>query len=400
MKKLSSYADRSNASDISHCPRIVLSSVFLVFTLASAMFGCGGPTKTGLEARRVAADRFNRVGGAVASDQAKQALDAGQFKDALTHIDRVVVGFPTDPKARLLRGRIVLEMGRLELAMTEFKNAAELDPSCAECLYYQGVVSQRWGRDEDAMKQYSAALTIEPTSTHYLLAQAETLLVLGRIEDAKTLIEDMSCHFEFSSALAHLRSEISSAEDDHAQALRFMELAVTLASNPTIYQEDLAHIAFHAKEWDRCLIALSTLPKKTTEREDIMRMRARCLAMTGRALEARDLLVEFESSATGKQEGITLDHDLALGYIAWMVGDLERTDVCARRLMGRNPKVCDGYLLKGMVFERQGDFTNAVKFLTKAAELAPNRRLPQELLLRAEAAEIALGGVLVVGMHR
>lgn len=138
--------------------------------LASVVLGCGGPTKTGIEARKVASDRFNRVGGAVASDQAAQALDAGQFKDALTQIDRVVVAFPTDPKARLLRGRIVLEMGRLELAMTEFKNAAELDPSCAECMYYQGIVSQRWGRDEEALKEYAAALTIEPTSTHYLLA--------------------------------------------------------------------------------------------------------------------------------------------------------------------------------------------------------------------------------------
>ncbi len=368
--------------------------------LASVVFGCGGPTKTGIEARKVASDRFNRVGGAVASDQAAQALDAGQFKDALTQIDRVVVAFPTDPKARLLRGRIVLEMGRLELAMTEFKNAAELDPSCAECMYYQGIVSQRWGRDEEALKEYATALTIEPTSTHYLLAQAETLLVLGRTNEAKTLIDDTSCHFEFSSALAHLRSEIAASEDDHAQALNFMELAVTLAPNPLDYQEDLALVAFHAKEWDRCLTALATLPAKSMDREDMARIRARCLAMTGRALEARDLLVAFESSNASKQDGITLEHDLALGYIAWMVGDIERVDSCARRLMGRNPKVSDGYLLKGMVLERQGDFTNAVKLLTKASELAPNRRLPRELLLRAEAAEIALGGVVVVGMAR
>lgn len=368
--------------------------------LASVVFGCGGPTKTGIEARKVASDRFNRVGGAVASDQAAQALDAGQFKDALTQIDRVVVAFPTDPKARLMRGRIVLEMGRLELAMTEFKNAAQLDPSCAQCVYYQGVISQRWGRDEDALKEYAAALTIEPTSVHYLLAQAETLLVLGRVEEAKALIEDTSCHFEFSSALAQMRSEIAAADGDSVKALEFMELAVTLAPNPSVYQEDLALIAFRAKEWDRCLIAISTLPPKTLERDDMVRIRARCLAMTGRGFEARDLLVTFESKNTTKQDGISLEHDLALGYIAWMVGDVERADECARRLMGRNPNLCDGYLLKGMVLERQGDFANAVKLLTKASELAPNRRLPRELLLRAEAAEIALGGVVVLGMAR
>lgn len=384
--------------------RFTFSSRRTVVTISAiaiaSLTACGGPTTTGIEARRAASDRFNRVGAAVASDQAAQALDAGQFKDALTQIDRVVSSFPTDAKARLLRGRIVLEMGRLELAMTEFKNAAELDPSCAECLYYQGVISQRRGRDDDALAEYAAALSIEPTNTHYLLAQAETLLALNRVEDAKVLIDDTSCHFEFSSALAHLRSEIASAEGDSAQALQLMELAVTLSPTPLSYQEDLALVAFRANEWDRCLTALAALPPKLADRDDMLRIRARCLAMTGRGLEARDLLVSFEGRNTTKQEGITLEHDLALGYIASMVGDFERTDICARRLMSRNPTICDGYLLKGMVFERQGDFANAVKSFTKAAELAPHRRLPQDLLMRAEATQIALGNVVVIGMNR
>lgn len=362
--------------------------------VAMLVAGCGGPTKTGIEARKSANDRFNRVGSAVAFDQAAQALEAGQFKEALDQIDRVVSSFPTDSKARLLRGRIVFEMGRLELAMTEFKNAAELDPLCDECLYYQGVVAQRWGRDEEAASAYAAALTVEPTNTHYLLASAETLLVLGRIDAAKRLVEDSACHFEFNSALAQLRSEIATAEGDHAQALQLMELAVTLAPDPSLYQEDLAIVAFHSRDWDRCLKSMALLPTQISDRADMIRIRARCMAMVGRSREARDLLVVFESRTT-VAELITVDHDLTLGYIAWMIGDVERADICARRLMSRNPQLCDGYLLKGMILDRQGDFSSAVNLLKKAQDLDPQRRVVGQMLARAEAAQLSLGGVSV-----
>ncbi len=372
----------------------------LVAIAAGTLAGCGGPTTTGLEARKAANDRFNRVGAGVSVDQAVQALHAGQFKDALTHIDRAVTSFPDDAAARLLRGRIVLEMGRLELAMTEFKNASTLDPSCDECHYYEGVVYQRWGRDEEALNAYDAALMLVPNNTHYLLAHAETLVVLGRITEAQQLIEDSECHFEFNSALAHLRSEIALAEGDLPRALQTMELAVTLASDPSVYQEDLAHIAFRAREWDRCLIALDALPEAVQDRDDLMRARARCLAMTGRALEARDALLAQEKRVAVNGETLPAEHDLTLGYIASMVDDWQRVDQCGRRLIGRTPNLADGYILKGMASEHTGDLHAAIVFFQKATRLAPERRMARELLARAEAADLASGGVIVGVMPR
>jgi tetratricopeptide (TPR) repeat protein len=362
--------------------------------IATLLAACTGPTKTGLEVRKAAHDRFNRVGSAVAMDQANQALHAGQFKDALTHIDRAVTAFPDDAKARLLRGRIVLEMGRLELAMTEFKNSSTLDPSCDECHYYEGVIYQRWGRDDEALRAYEAALTLVPNNTHYLLAQAETLVALGRIGEANQLIEDSECHFEFNSALAHLRAEIAMAEDDMPRALRNLELAVTLASDPTVYQEDLAHAAFRAGEWDRCLNALDAIPERVRDRDDLSRARARCLAMTGRQLEARDALLEQEKRAIARGESTSTEHDVALGYIASMIGDWPRVDLCARRLIGRSPLLADGFVMKGMVAESQGDLTTAIQFFRKATELDPARRMSRNLLARAEALDLASGGTL------
>ncbi len=362
---------------------------------ASALTACKGPTTAGLEARKAAKARFDRVGAGVATDQAEQALEAGQFATALKHIDKVVTVTPEDSNARLLRGRIVLEMGRLESAAAEFKAAHEFNPNCDECLYYLGVVYQRWGRDEEALANYAAALTIEPTNTHYLLSEAETLLALGRAAEAKQLVDDSLCHFEFNSALAHLRSEIAAAEGDDAQALHFIELAVTLAPDPSIYQEDAAIVAFNAEQWDRCLTALAALPAETAQRDDLLRMQARCLMLTQRGREARDLLVRLESSAGSTNAGTTLEHDMTLGYIAWLIGDVSRAEASADRMIARNPTLCDGYLLKGLVLEHRGDFEGASSVLAKACELDPERKIARDVWLRAQAAHLSIAGVAV-----
>ncbi len=358
--------------------------------------GCKGQSTAGVEARKNAKDRFDKVGVGVARAQASQALEAGQFTEALKHIDKVIVVAPTDSKAHLLRGRIVLEMGRLESAANEFKYAHELNPGCDECCYYLGVVYQRWSRDEEAHAHYAAALAIEPTNAHYLLSEAETLLALNRVEEAKRLVDDTLCHFEFNSALAHLRSEIAAAEGDDEQALHFIELAVTLAPDPTLYQEDAAVVAFNAEQWDRCLIALSTLPEATIQRDDLLRMQARCLMLTNRGSEARDLLVRLESSVLSGKAGTTVEQDLTLGYIAWLVDDLVRAEGCADRLIARNSKLCDGYLLKGLILEHRGEYESALVALSKACELDPDRKVACDLMLRAQAATLALGGVAVI----
>ena len=377
-----------------------LASAGVALAILGALAGCGGPTKLGMEARKNAHDRFNRVGAAVSNDQAEQSLTAGQFQEALDHIDRVVHKFPNDPTARLLRGRIVLEMGRLELAMVEFRNAATLDPSCDECHYYQGIVYQRWGRDEEAEGAYEAALTIAPDNTHYLMAQAESLVALGRVEEANSIIDESECHFEFSSALAHLRAEIALAQGDLPAALHNMELAVTLATDPSVYQEDLAHVAFEAGEWDRCLGSIEALPASAADRDDIQRMRARCLAMTGRGAQARDALVAQEHAIEKRGDVVPIEHELTLGYIAAMISDWTRVDECARRLIGRMPQMADGYMLKGMALESAGDFAVAIEFLRKAVALAPGRPAAFALLSRAEAAQLAIGGVEIARAGR
>ncbi len=361
-----------------------------------ALVACKGPTAAGIEARKNAKDRFDRVGAGVATDQAAQALDSGQFTEALKHIDKVVAVNSSDAKARLLRGRIVLEMGRLESATAEFRAAYELNPSCDECLYYLGVVHQRWGRDDEALANYAAARAIEPTNIHYLLSEAETLLALGRVSDADRLVNDSLCHFEFNSSLSHLRSEIAAASGDNDQALQYLELAVTLAPDPSTYQEDLAICAFGAKQWDRCLTALTALAPTIGQRDDLLRMQARCLVLTGRGSQARDLLVRLEGTQATGVNGVSVEHDITLGYIAWLIGDVSRAKVSAERLIARNPTLCDGFLLMGLVLEHSGDLERAEVALAKACALDPKRKVAQELLLRMQAAQLATGGVALM----
>ncbi len=348
------------------------------------------PTKTGKEMRAQANERFDRVGAGVAHEQARQALESGQYAEALAHADRAVARFPNYWEYRLMRGRILLEMRRLEGALEEIAQAEAMNPSCAPCSYYEGVIRQRLNDDTRSLAAYRRALATEPSNPHYALAVAETMVAMDDLDGAEAFIEDIECRFEYLPAFVHLKAELHGARGNPEAAHHMIERARAVAADPERLDEDLAVAAFRAGRWEDCLSAISTstvLDQNTMP--DVARMRARCLANTGRAVEARDELMAFEQR-TGES---TVEHLDALAKICWMAGDMRRTEEAATKLVARSPQSVDGYLLLGAVAQARGDLDAASRAYARAVEIDPNRTVAIELARRSEAARLALGGL-------
>ncbi|NBQ16174.1 MAG: hypothetical protein EBU31_16575, partial [Proteobacteria bacterium] len=118
-----------------------------------ALAACSTPHSK--QVRNEANDRFDRANTQVLYDQALQSFHAGQFELALQHIDKAIMRFPKDGSYPLLRGRILLEMKRVDLARESFAKAAELSPTAAEPHYYLGIVLQRWNELDKAAAEYA-----------------------------------------------------------------------------------------------------------------------------------------------------------------------------------------------------------------------------------------------------
>jgi tetratricopeptide (TPR) repeat protein len=212
---------------------------------------------------------------------------------------------------------------------------------------------------------------------------------MDQLAEAESFVGDIECRFEYLPAFVHLKAELHGARGNPDTAHQLIERARAVAADPERLDEDLAVAAFRAGRWEDCLSVISASQALDEQSmPDVARMRARCLANTGRAVQARDELLAFEQR-TGES---SVEHLDALAKICWMAGDMRRTEEAATRLVARHPQSADGYLLLGAVAQARGDLDAASRAFARAAELDPSRAVAAELARRSEAARLALSG--------
>lgn len=354
---------------------------------ALAVVACGGPTRRGIEARQAANDRFNKTNAQVVYDQARQALATGQFETALTHIDRAIERYPKDSSYLVLRGRILIEQRRMHEAKQSLDRAVEVDAKNADAQYFLGVLAQRCNDSAGALVHYDKARELDEKNLQFLACCAEMRLAAGHATEARELIEQSASSFEYNPVLLQIRAACLSMEGRKADAAHVMEQAYARDPNSTALAEDLCHARFDAGEWSECLQGLE-LPilARESQRPDLVRMRARCLMMLGRAVEARDLLVR--NAPSGQP---SVEHLVTLGYAAWMGGDWARLASCGEQLVSAHPKLSEGYIFLGALERERGNFQASERWLEQASARGESRDLVVTLRTRVQAQLAARG---------
>jgi Flp pilus assembly protein TadD len=188
-----------------------------------ALAACSTPHSK--QVRLDAHDRYDRANTQVMYDQALQAFHAGQFEVALEHIDRAISRYPKDGSYPLLRGRILLEMKRVDLARESFAKAAELSPTAAEPHYYMGIVLQRWNELDKAVAEYAKAAELAPSQLQYVAAECETLVAAGKYTEAEARLDAVNKTFEFSPVLDRVRADLAGQRGDlEGEVVRVLDL--------------------------------------------------------------------------------------------------------------------------------------------------------------------------------
>lgn len=358
-------------------PRLML----VLAAIALLAVSCGGPSQRGIEARRAANERFDRVNTQVVYDQARQALATGQFEVALGHIDRAIERFPREPSYHVLRGRILIEQRRMHMAKDALERALELNPRSGEAEYFLGVLAQRCDDDGTALRHYRKALELEPRNLQFLAACAELQLASGDPKGARELIERSAPSFDYNPVLQQLRAASLAMEGDAAQAAHVMEQASARDPMDPQLAEDLLHAYFDAGEWAECLRLLDEpVLAKVRDRPDLVRLRARCLILVSRSVEARDLLLRTMPSGE-----VPVEHLVALGYASWAAGDWSRVATCGEQLVARHPRLPEGYLFLGAVERERGNLLASERWLEQASQRGESRELISKLRTRVQA---------------
>jgi tetratricopeptide (TPR) repeat protein len=353
-----------------------------ILSLAGLMFvlpGCHGPTSHGKQMRQEAAGRMNAVNAQLLADQAKQSFEGGQFEKALRNIDDAIARSPDIAGFHVQRGRILLEMHRLEASMDSFDRAREINPNDADAAYFAGIIFQRWQNNEQSYECYRAAMDIDVEKVQYALATAESLVAMQNFEQAKQLINDKRQRFQNNAALQQLLGQIALMEGEPAAATRYFSEARLMNPDDNSLLEELLRAQYTANQFAKCLESVKQLQSRIgdTPRSDLVRIEARCLSRLDRGPEARNLYLQlvqiYPADATMWIE---------FGLLALDLGDHRRVAQCASRIMALAPEQYEGYMLGAMHEFSQGDLTLALELIQKSADRAPQIALPHLVLGR------------------
>lgn len=338
--------------------------------------GCAGPSQRGVVARRAAHERVGRVNSSIALEQGERSLRAGEFTEALRAANGILKTFPDDAPALMLRGRTLQEMYRTEEAAADFRAALASDPARADAWYYLGVIHERFGRVAEAGEAFDSASCLEPANLQYAMAGVEALVAIGDVQGALDRLDEVETRFEFSHQLMHLHAEVLQHAGRFDEAFAWLVRADAIAP-PGHYQRELLLAAFEAREYGKCLALLND-SESGQGREDgeMVRLRARCLAMEGRSQEARDIM----SEATEWSDKSTAADWLVLGQVSWLAGDWGRVGLAGQRLESLREFPVDAAIFLGGSAQSTGDLATARVQFARALGHDPSRLAAEQLL--------------------
>ena len=349
-------------------------AALFIFT---AFPGCTGPTKRGKEARDRAKIHFNAVRSRIDYDQAMQSFNRGQMVEAQKHLDIAIKKSPEDASYYVLLGRICLETSQMENAVLAFEKSTQLDDEIADPHYYLGITAERLENPDEAAMNYLAAFERDGEMAQYLTAAAEVLIAEERFAEAETILSRDASRFRNNAAIHHLRGKVSLMNGHWNRAVDSLRRAVLLDDEDQWMLEDLARAQMAAGHHSDCLQTIEQLEKYVTtegksaayDPREIVRLRARCLVDARRFRDAHQVLYTFTDTYPED-----VDAWIDFGLVCREVGDNRRLRKAGQRVATLERDRFEGYFLLGCSFMGEADGSDAVKFFTKAAQLAPQRK--------------------------
>ncbi|MDX9910749.1 MAG: tetratricopeptide repeat protein [Phycisphaerales bacterium] len=342
--------------------------------LASTAGGCSG-SRAGQKAHSSRAkENLSIIKAGTEWDMARQAFLAGELDKALKRVDMSLSHNANVAKSHVLRGRILLEMGRLEESLDALARGEALDPENAEAPYYQAIIYERFTQGEEALAKYQRAAEIDPQDAQYAIAASEVLIDLGRYAEAEQYLNERGEGFRHNAGVQQTLGNLAMIEGDVQRAVEHYEEAALLAPDDELILEDLTFAQMEIGQFAEAELALGNMLSNPDNdgRRDLMHLRARCLVELDRPLDARELLSKLVDGPEGQSD---LEAWVGLGNVSYLLKDFRGVNRAARRITTLAPDRYEGYLLQALAQRKNGDRSEALESLARAQEVSPNSQV-------------------------
>lgn len=329
------------------CVRALLSASLLAAGLMQAACQGGNQGKYTQERVSIAKERMSQIKSGTEWQMARQQFEGGDLNKSLKTVDRSIALNPNVSKSHVLRGRILLEQGRLEDARTAFVQAEELNPDNVDAQYYLGIIHERVGEADKAVARYRKAMDLDTGNAQYLIAAAETLVQAGKLDEAESVLNERRQFFEYNAAVRQTFGHIAMLRRDPSKAVEWFNEAMLLAPGDNRIIEDLIVAQVESSQFADAEVNIAKLLESDAgkDRRDLKQLRARCLLAVSKPVEARTLLLELVND---KEGGRDFKSWVELGNVAIILKDKLNLRQAAARARAISPDRPEGYALSAM----------------------------------------------------
>ncbi len=378
----------------------LLATASLVLGAGALLTGCQGHGKFTSEAIEQAELRQAQMKAATEWDMARQQFLAGDLKKARRSIDNSIAYNAEVVKSHVLRARILIETGDLEMALGSIQAAkdvhAELtagpeeeenpkrkkglskreqqeetpDEQLTEAFYYEGIIYERLSEFEEALESFELAMAADETDAQFPMAAAEMMIELDRLDDAKNLLQAKLQRFEHNAGIRQTLGHIAMIQENYPRAVTLFEEACLLGPGDPILREDLVRAQLASGAFTEAESSLAWLLSEPgyDSRDDLQRLHAKLLIKIDRPVEARELIMQLTAD---KRYASDLELWIDLGNVAAILKDQHRLRSAGQRVVGLAPGRAEGYIFTAMFLRARGDLDRATRVLGDAIERDP-----------------------------
>ncbi|MFQ5491250.1 MAG: tetratricopeptide repeat protein [Phycisphaerae bacterium] len=345
------------------------------------LMGCS--TTTHQKQKEQAELKWSQVRAKVKHQLATQQFESGHIEAAITTARESLGLDPTNPQGHVLLIRAFLEQGNLADARRALQIATGLNLDSPDLAYTRGILAEHSGRLDVAITAYQHATELDRGRLEFVIAQAECLVALDRPDTARRLVADNLDRFDRDGTLDALFAEICLLEGDTTTAVESFRRAMTLLEDedPDV-AEQFGLLLARDGQFAEAVAVLRPL----TERHDVELSGAVVRALAGAYLEtgqpqaAADLLDPWLDENARDAAAWLLSARLALARNDPATA-YHLTDAAIRS----QPRNADAYMLHAYACWQQGQNHRAADSLRQILALEPEDPLARQLLDRVLA---------------
>lgn len=327
--------------------------------------------------------------------------DGGRRDQAHKTIDAVLAQEPKNPRALLLKGRLLLAERKLDDAQVRVETAIVSDPKSLQGYYLLGTIFIAKNERDEAIKAFNQVLTLGPRTAdaqiwlarlhlargdaetsvrfageaitnqpanplaHMMLAQG--LMVRGELVQAESELKLLLAANPKSAEIQTEFGRLSLLKKNAAAARQFFTRALELDSNSTEALRGLVTLDIEAKKPADARAKVEARLAKKSDDPDLLHLAAATYDASGDAARREEVLRKIV-----EVDPANLDAYAALGRIYYSAGKLDQARGEFEEMLKRQPKSIASQTMVAMILQLQSKGADAQKSYEKVLELDPH----------------------------